>query len=268
MGSEGTLGVITEARVRTHPRPVGQRRAAFGFTDFEAGLDACRRILRRGATPAVLRLYDETESSRSFTVEGTAVLIVMDEGDPRLIDAVAGVVSEECGDATALDEATHHLVGRWLEHRMTLPPLEELVRGGIMADTIEIAGPWAALARIYREAVKSLMAIEGTLAASAHQSHAYGDGACLYFTFAGQPATEPETYYRQAWAAVTEAVLAAGGAISHHHGVGLARGRFMPEYLGLGFDVLATLKSALDPRGILNPGKLGLLSPFGAPPWP
>jgi alkyldihydroxyacetonephosphate synthase len=70
------------------------------------------------------------------------------------------------------------------------------------------------------------------------------------------------------WDAGQRAVLAAGGNLSHHHGVGLNRSRFVAEALGPAFDVLVTLKRALDPAGILNPGKLGLPSPFGAPPWP
>jgi alkyldihydroxyacetonephosphate synthase len=108
--------------------------------------------------------------------------------------------------------------------------------------------------------------VEGTLSASAHQSHSYTDGACLYFTFAAK--TEPDDrdrYYREAWDAGTRAVLAAGGALSHHHGVGVNRSRFVAEALGPAFDVLVAVKQALDPYGILNPGKLGLPSPFGPP---
>jgi alkyldihydroxyacetonephosphate synthase len=63
-------------------------------------------------------------------------------------------------------------------------------------------------------------------------------------------------------------VLAAGGSLSHHHGVGLNRSRFLPEALGTGFDVLRSIKGALDPNGILNPGKLGLPDPFGSVRWP
>jgi alkyldihydroxyacetonephosphate synthase len=105
--------------------------------------------------------------------------------------------------------------------------------------------------------------------ASAHLSHSYPDGACLYFTFAGQPeAADRESYYRAAWDAGTRAVLGAGGALSHHHGVGLNRARFVRDALGEGIDVLAAMKQALDPNGILNPGKLGLPDPFGEIAWP
>ncbi len=81
VGSEGTLGIITGARLRLFPAPVHENRSAFGFSSFEAGIDACRRVMRRGATPAVLRLYDPIESSRNYGTTDTSVLLVMDEGD-------------------------------------------------------------------------------------------------------------------------------------------------------------------------------------------
>jgi alkyldihydroxyacetonephosphate synthase len=119
--------------------------------------------------------------------------------------------------------------------------------------------------------VGALESIDGTLAASCHQSHAYVDGACLYFTFGGRgPEGDDEwrqRYYRRAWDAVTNVTLAHGAAISHHHGIGLNRSRFLPRALGSGFEVLRGLKAAFDPKGILNPGKFGLASPFGPPPW-
>jgi alkyldihydroxyacetonephosphate synthase len=271
VGSEGTLGVITEARLRIHPLPPAQERRAFGFTTFEAGLDACRKILRRGATPAVLRLYDETESGRNFEQPDTNVLIILDETDPALLAATMTVVDDECTAEAGAHPLDVALVERWLGHRNDVSALAPLWRAGVVVDTAEISGAWAALPGLFEEVVGSLKAIEGTLAASAHQSHAYTDGACLYFTFGGRgPEGDEdwrERYYRQAWDIVTNATLAHGAAISHHHGIGLNRSRFLPAALGSGFDVLRSLKETFDPRGILNPGKLGLPSPFGASPW-
>jgi alkyldihydroxyacetonephosphate synthase len=147
-----------------------------------------------------------------------------------------------------------------------------------VVDTIEVAGRWSVLAELSAEVVGALKRLEGTLTASVHQSHAYPDGACLYFTFAGrhpEGSEDPETlgvwqeaYYRSAWETALRPVLERGAAISHHHGVGLNRGRFLEASLGTSFAVLRAVKDALDPRGILNPGKLGLDSPFGPPPWP
>jgi alkyldihydroxyacetonephosphate synthase len=267
VGSEGTLGVITEATLRIHPLPPAERRAAFGFGSFVDGLDACRRILRRGATPAVLRLYDGAESARSYGTDGqTCVLLVLDEGDEAVVDAVMSVVDGECTGARALDVV---LVERWLGHRNDVSALEPLTRKGFVVDTMEIAAPWRALPGIYDATTAALLAVPGTVAATAHQSHAYSDGACLYFTFAAVVASEErEATYVSLWDAGSSAVLSHGGNLSHHHGVGLNRARFMADSLGDGLGVLAALKAALDPRGVLNPGKLGLPSPFGAVPWP
>jgi alkyldihydroxyacetonephosphate synthase len=271
VGSEGTLGVITKARFRIHPLPPAQERRAFGFTSFEAGLEACRKVLRRGATPAVLRLYDQVESARNFEQPDTNVLIVLDETDAVLLAGTLRVVDDECTRTAGAHPLDVSLVERWLEQRNDVSALAPLWRAGIVVDTAEIAGSWATLPGLFEEVVASLRAIDGTLAASAHQSHAYTDGACLYFTFAGRgPEGDDawrERYYRQAWDTVTDATLAHGAAISHHHGIGLNRSRFLPRALGSGFDVLVGLKATFDPAGILNPGKLGLPSPFGPSPW-
>ena len=273
LGSEGTLGVITSVRLRVHPLPAAERRVAYGFPSFEAGLDACRLTLRRGATPAVIRLYDPLESGTGFpglAPEGACVLIAVDEGDPAMVDAVMAVVSEQA-DVAGADRLDDSLVERWMQRRLEVGALEKALRGGLTVDTIEVAARWSVLPRLYRDVIAGVAAIDGTLIASAHQSHAYADGACLYFTFAGDvpPATDAgDAYYRQVWDVAMAATAAQGGAISHHHGIGLNRGRHLAPALGPAFDALVAVKAALDPNGVLNPGKLGLPSPFGPPPWP
>ena len=268
VGSEGTLGVITGARLRLHPVPRAEQRAAFGFASLGDGIEACRRVMHRGATPAVLRLYDATEAERSYQTGDRHVLLALDEGDPELVGGAMNIVLEECVDAGA-ERLDDDLVGRWVEHRNDVSALEALISRGYVVDTMEVAGRWRDLPKMYADATRAIQAVGGTLAASAHLSHSYPDGACLYFTFAGQ--VEPdgrEAFYRAAWDAGTGAVLANGGALSHHHGVGLNRARFVREALGEAFDVLAAVKAALDPHGILNPGKLGLPDPFGDVGWP
>ena len=269
VGSEGTLGVITEAQLRVHPVPPAERRGAWAFSTFADGLDVCRRILRRGATPAVLRLYDDVETKRGYGIEDRHLLIVLDEGDAAVVDAVFTVVEQECDAAERLDD---ELVTRWLAHRNDTSALQSVIKHGIVVDTTEVAARWSALAGIYDDVLAAMRALDGVLAVSAHQSHSYTDGACVYFTWAGRRDGDGDSwqdaFYREAWDTVTRAVLARGGALSHHHGVGMNRGRFVEEALGPAFDVLVSVKQALDPNGILNPGKLGLPSPWGAPAWP
>ena len=259
VGSEGTLAIITEETLVARRLATYEQRAAFRFENFEEGLDACRRILQRDASPAVLRLYDATESMRNFEIPG-CVLIVLDEGGQGFVEAAFEIVNEECASATRLDVT---LVEKWRERRNDVSALAPLWERGYVVDTLEVAGPWSILMTMYHEVTTALGSIEGMFVASVHQSHAYLDGACLYFTFAAKPEGDVEEFYRRAWDVATRAVLASGGALSHHHGVGRNRARFVREALGSGYDVLVAMKRELDPNNILNPGALGI----GAPPW-
>lgn len=261
VGSEGALAVITEATLRIHPAPVAEERTAFGFSRFHDGLDVCRRVLRRGAHPAVIRLYDAVESRRSYDQE-TNVLLVLDEGDPELVAATMRIIREECTrtpEATPLD---NDLVGQWLEHRNDTSPLGRAVQTGLVVDTIEVAGTWTMLPRLFDDVRHALTSVEGNLAATAHCSHSYLDGGCLYFTFAGHVGHQLETkdrFYRDSFTAAMVATTAAGAAISHHHGIGHVRAPYLRRALGEGaFRLLEDIKHQLDPNGILNPGVLGL----------
>jgi alkyldihydroxyacetonephosphate synthase len=267
IGSEGTLGIITRVWLRAHPLPPAEARAAYRFESFADGVEACRSVLRRGATPAVLRLYDAEESTRGRGGSGDdCLLLVLDEGDPAIVDATMTVVAESCGAGVPADES---LVAAWLEHRNDTSALQALTAKGFVVDTMEIAAPWALLGGIFDAARAALMAVPHARAATCHLSHSYLDGACLYFTFAATPpADEIDSTYTAMWDAGQRAVLATGGNLSHHHGVGLNRARFVIEALGTGHRVLAAVKLALDPHGILNPGKLALETPFGPPSWP
>lgn len=267
VGSEGTLGIITRVWLKAHPVPPTEQRAAYAFPTFEAGLEACRRILRRGATPAVLRLYDAVESQRGQGGDGSyCVLLVLDEGDELLVAATMQVVALECAAATVLPT---ELVEKWMHHRNDTSALQALTRKGFVVDTLEIASPWSALPAIFAGVPAAMMAVPHARAATCHLSHSYLDGACLYFTFAATPpADEIETTYVALWDAGQRAVLAHGGNLSHHHGVGLNRARFVAEALGAAMPVLQSVKQALDPRGILNPGKMGLRTVFGEVEWP
>jgi len=267
VGSEGALGVITEVALRTWPLPPEERRGAWSFATFAEGMDVCRRVLRRGATPAVLRLYDGREGSRFGGDGKRSVLLVLDEGDRHAVDASMAVVAGEA--ETHGEPGDIEAVGHWLEHRNDVSALGEAVSAGVVVDTCEIAARWSALPGIHAAATGGFMALKDAAVISCHQSHAYPDGACLYFTFAGfPPASSAESFYMSAWGVIEGATLEAGGALSHHHGIGLLRSHLVPRALGTGFDVLVALKAALDPHGTLNPGGLGLPSPHPVVPWP
>jgi alkyldihydroxyacetonephosphate synthase len=175
-------------------------------------------------------------------------------------------VHEECANATGDDPA---LLDTWLARRNDVSALREYIAQGAVLDTMEVAARWSALPGVYDGVLAALGAVDDLVVASAHLSHAYGDGACLYFTFgAFPPKEEREDCYRRLWDAAMTATVERGAALSHHHGIGLNRGRYARPALGAAHDVLTATKAALDPVGILNPGKLGLPSPWGAPAWP
>ena len=260
IGSEGTLGVIVRARLRLHRLPDYGRAIAYGFKSFAIGLEACREIMQRGANPAALRLYDALESGVQFGLPESNVLLIADEGPREMVDAVLAISERVCAElGDKLDGDT--IFERWLDTRyLTGKSAEGFKRSpGFVADTLEMAGPWRDLPAIYDAVVAAINAVPGTLAGSAHQSHAYVDGACLYFSLRGDVAVEDrQKWYRQAWDAANAVLIQYNAALSHHHGIGLLRAPYMAPSLDTAFSVLETVKRALDPQNILNPGKLGL----------
>ncbi len=271
VGSEGTLGVITAARLKVHPVPPATAKAAYSVPSFAAGLDLFRGVMRTGATPAVLRLYDEVESDRNFsTGDDLCVVTVLDEGDPVIVEATMAVVEREARSFAGGKSLEDNLIDHWLANRNEVSQLEALIQGGIVVDTMEVSGPWSALADAYSAVTDAMKAVPGCLAASAHCSHSYLDGACVYFTFGGKP-SEPtrdawDRLHAALWDAGQTAALNHGCSVSHHHGIGIHRGEYLRESLGTAHGVLTTIKDALDPHDILNPGKMGMESSFG-PGW-
>ena len=270
IGSEGTLGVITKVWLRAHPVAQYEARAAYVFPSFIDGIHACRDSVRNGATPAVLRLYDEVESKRSHGLDGTqCTLLVLDEGDERIVKATLDIVRESA--------ITHRgrvgdveLVEKWLHHRNDTSGLQALTRKGYIVDTMEVSAKWSKLESIFNGVRSAFMSAPGARSASCHLSHSYLDGACLYFTFAGDKTDAVEEHYIGMWNAGQRAAIALGASVSHHHGIGINRARFMSESLGNAMQLLQGLKSTLDPNDVLNPGKLGLTTQrnSGKPLWP
>jgi alkyldihydroxyacetonephosphate synthase len=260
-GSEGTLGVVTEVTFRLSPLPAAR---AFGgrlFGSLREGLDALRAVMRAGVRPAVLRLYDELDTTLVLGREGGALLVTVCEGDPRVVACETSVLATACAAATDLGaEPGEH----WWAHRydvsFNLPRVlsGELLGPHAFADTIEVAALWGRLPEVY-DAMKAAMAPHAAVV-FAHVSHCYPEGASIYWSFASDAASPEEAVarYDAVWSAAMTACRASGGTIAHHHGVGQARAPWLAEELGAGFGVLRAVKAALDPNGVLNPGKLGL----------
>jgi alkyldihydroxyacetonephosphate synthase len=266
LGSEGTLGLITVLDLRVHPKPETMAFRGFRVPAFDAGLDALRRVLRTGLRPAVLRLYDEADTAVSHPELGGCLLIAVSEGWGPLVDLEAAAVADAAAAVGGQDlgeEPARH----WHAHRYDVSyQLADILKPGgmfgdaVAADTMEVAAPWAALAGVYERVGDALR--EHMDLVLCHASHAYPDGACLYFTFgaAGQgDEAAVQARYAAGWDDALGAAVDAGATITHHHGIGLLRAGWLPAELGEGgMAMLRRIKAALDPAGIANPGKLGV----------
>jgi alkyldihydroxyacetonephosphate synthase len=256
LGGEGTLGIVTRATISIHPLPRRTIKQSFILPSIEVALDVVRRILRAEARPAVVRIFDEAESERYFPKIGrkvTAVFISEGESEYTTLDArVIRRISRENGGKSS----GRGPVDIWLRKRFDIGLAPVLMQYGGIVDTIEVSALFKDAARLYRDIVAAMKAVEGALEVSGHYSHFYREGACLYVTFAGIP-KDPLRYYQDTWDAAMRATLQNNGSISHHHGVGFWRMQYLEQELGAaGVKLLKSIKSALDPEDILNRGKL------------
>jgi len=256
LGGEGTLGIVTRATISVHTLPKLTIKQSFVFPSIGVALDVVRQILRAEARPAVVRIFDEAESGRYFPRIGRKVVtIFISEGESEYATLDARVIrriSRENGGKSRGEEP----VNIWLQKRFDIGLGPVLMQYGGIVDTIEVSALFKDAAKLYRDMVAAMKAVEGVLEVSGHYSHFYREGACLYVTFAGIP-KEPMRYYQDTWDAAMKATLQNNGSISHHHGIGFWRIQYIEQELGpTGVSLLKSIKSALDPEGILNRGKL------------
>jgi alkyldihydroxyacetonephosphate synthase len=261
MGSEGTLGVVTEVSFSLRPLPEASLGQAFHFESLSSGVEAIRRFIRVGWRPPVVRLYDPRESRRNFRdacPKGRALLILHHEGPESLVEAEAQAVATLCREAGGA-ETDAGVVGRWMDERNHVPSFRTFLEQGVIVDTIEVAATWSRVGELYDRVTASLEQVPGILSATAHSSHSYRSGTNLYFSFAARPEDPSQLAdtYRECWSRTMEAALEVGAGIAHHHGIGRVRRDFLPrEVSEAGIQTLRRLKSALDPDGLLNPGNL------------
>ncbi|WP_029382562.1 FAD-binding oxidoreductase [Streptomyces leeuwenhoekii] len=272
LGSEGAFGVITSVTVRVRPVPRVRRYEGWRFASFEEGAAALRRLAQDGPRPTVLRLSDETETlvgladPAALGPEGTGrsagcLAIAGFEGteeDTALRREGAAAVLRESGGTCAGEEPGR----RWADGRYSAPYLRDsLLDAGAFVETLETAAYWSRLPRLHaavREALTATLTGAGTPPlVMCHISHVYENGASLYFTVVSAQGDDPVAHWSRAKRAASEAILAAGGTISHHHGVGTDhRDWYVEEAGSLGVAALRAVKRRLDPAGVLSPGVL------------
>lgn len=261
IGSEGTLGVITNVTLSLRRAPEKQAHTSYIIGDMASGFELQRAIIQAGWQPPVMRQYDATEAQRNFPEANSgenALILMVHEGPAARVDVEAAAINDLAQQHNATP-APAGVVASWLDHRNNVPKWGQFLEGGIILDTIEVSAPWTMIHDIYSDAVKRLKEVPGMLAASAHSSHVYRTGLNLYFTFAAQPSA-PEKMadtYRECWRHVLEATADHGGGIAHHHGIGRVRKDFLVHDIGeIGVNTLRAVKDALDPQGFMNPGVL------------
>jgi len=288
LGSEGTLGVITSAQLRVRPAPtirrfaaaiVPQDGAAQGFT---AGLDIARELTRSVHRPTVLRVSDAAEShalmamsaptgARAIAVNaylrarkarrGSLVILGWEGTDASDVSAARAFARSVIGDAGGVWLGAGP--GRaWERGRFQGPFLrDDLMDAGYLVETVETVAAWSKLENVHTcvtQAARNALGPDSYV--MAHISHTYETGASLYFTLLAGASADPHQAaqrWREAKAAITDAIANSGGALSHHHGIGRDLRSWLPGHLGpVGIDVLAAVKDAVDPHGVMNPGAL------------
>jgi alkyldihydroxyacetonephosphate synthase len=282
IGSEGVLGVIPDVTVRVRPAPAVRRYEAWMAESFEAGAEIVRGLAQGPGLPEIIRVSDEEETEGTLALNGPrglsgrlfdgylgarrrrggALTIVGFEGDEESVARrrALTVRALRAGGAAYLGQSA----GRAWEHgRYQGPYLRDTLMGmGAMVETLETSHTWSRYGELHDAvAVAIHRALDGQGTPGlvfCHLSHAYADGASLYFTFISRARRGAEL---EQWAAVKraacEAIVAHGGTITHHHAVGRDHAPYMEAEVGeTGLDVLRAVKEQLDPTGIMNPGKL------------
>ncbi len=261
LGSEGTLGIVTAVTISVRWQAEKREYSAFYAPDMEKGFELQRNIIQHGWEPPVMRQYDATEVKRLFPDQfrgKDSLLIMVHEGPTGKVAAEIKEILEIAADL-GCEPAPVEAVDKWFVDRNHVSTFEKYLKQGVVVDTIEIAAVWDKIFGIYESALASLNEVENIVVASAHSSHCYRSGLNLYFTFAVLPSNSSQMadVYKDCWRRVIEATYKGGGGISHHHGIGRNRRDWMPAEVGeTGVNLLKTLKAALDPQGIMNPGVL------------
>jgi alkyldihydroxyacetonephosphate synthase len=266
-GSEGILGVITEAWVRVQPRPIHRASAGVSFDGFLTGAECVRAIAQSGLHPANCRLLDAGEAGLTMAGDGTHALLVLgfESADHPVQEAMARALElcAEHGGSVADRGGGDDAVGSWRSAFLGAPYLRDtFVAIGVLAETFETAITWERLPSFHAEVTaateEAVRRVCGEGSVFCRFTHVYPDGAAPYFTVIAPARRGAEVeQWRAIKAAASEAIIAAGGTITHHHAVGRDHrpwyDRQRPEVFAA---ALRGAKAAVDPAGVMNPGVL------------
>jgi alkyldihydroxyacetonephosphate synthase len=265
VGSEGVLGIITEATLALSRAPKEYLWDMLRPNSFESGAALIREVVQRRFRPLVMRLLDADEAAFSFEGLGHtgAALVIGFDGDAPAA-AAQWFHLRELGKQFGARSLGPELAQHWWDHRYDSFGWYQGVMGpprtlgsGVLVDTVDTACLWRHVPRLYEDVRGALLDHAETV--RCRLPHAYLTGASLSFTFVlrGGDDDQVERLYERAWKDAATACLAAGATIAHDQGVGVLKVPFAAEELGpSGTDALRRIKGALDPGGVLNPGKL------------
>jgi alkyldihydroxyacetonephosphate synthase len=269
IGAEGTLGIITEALCTIYALPEKRIFRGFLLKDLASGIEVGRQIMIQNLQPCLLRLYDQKDSAHilrsqfNLGVSGCVLLIGFD-GLERIVRGQQEVAFEILRSAGGQDLGEEPGLVWWEGRYKSYYPPNDFIAYPWMTAVTDTVAPYENIERIYW-AMKSAVEEgfqEWKASFYAHFSHWYSWGTSIYPTFLVKdyPKDNREAFrlFSRVIDASTRAAIANGGVVNEHHGIGLKNGRFMREIYGEGYELARSIKRALDPNNIMNPGKLGL----------
>ena len=261
LGSEGTFGVITSVTLRVARLPAVTRYDAYVVRSWEDGIAQLKRLEQTGIAPDVARLSDLAETTVNLRMGAPKPVQLLARGRCLLVLGWEGSAASVTRRRRAAAIRGIRLPGagaKWEHGRYQGPYLrDDLLDAGFLVETLETSATWTGLLTTYQAVQDALTAALGTCVVMCHVSHLYSQGASLYFTVLAAQSATPVEQWQHAKEAASAALVATGATITHHHAVGTDHLPWMPDEIGpIGEIILRSVKSALDPTGVLNPGKL------------
>jgi len=269
IGAEGTLGIVTAAKVKLRRLPKRRAFGVFEFRELRAGIEAGRQIMVSGLRPAVMRLYDAYAASHSLALAVETLLpnptkwLMFDGEYPDLVELEAARAFEICRNNGGV-ELPARIGEIWWDRRYVFyyPPYAPELPS--IWGTIDVVADFKSIEAVYyatTQAIRAAVPEKWNLSLNTHFSHWYEWGSMIYARMkipqGPTDLDEAKELHDAIFKAGHEAAMAAGAVLNDHHGIGLRLAPFMVSQYGAGMETLRRIKRALDPNAILCPGKLG-----------